>query len=218
MTEQMSLLTALAIPFFVVISKIDLVKEQNIHEFFDKFKMQIPEFGVIQIIDDLDDPYLLSDDVFFDNVVPVFMISSVTGKGINILTTFLSKLQSRRHTSGKQVVQGDSVTFKITKTYQIRNVGTVVAGFLTTGVIEENTKLWLGPAHNGCFTAVSVYSIHRNKVRVKIIKAGQSATICFHEIAAEDFVTNDCRGGMVLIDYKSTIDYPRNGIYVFKVI
>jgi GTPase len=53
--------------------------------------------------------------------------------------------------------------FQIDETFRVPEVGTVIGGLLTKGIIPEGTKLQIGLFNDGCFTPVVVQSIHRNE-------------------------------------------------------
>lgn len=73
------------------------------------------------------------------------------------------------------------------------NVGQVLGGLLSRGVITEGTKVKIGPHQDGLFTKAVVKSIHRNKVPCRMVRAGQSAAVSL------DVTIPNLRNGMVLI-------------------
>lgn len=83
--------------------------------------------------------------------------------------------------------------FHIDENFKAGDVGQIVGGLLTKGVITEGTKMQIGPMKNGTFQGVVVKSIHRNKVPCRMVRAGQSAAICL------DTYVPGLRNGMALL-------------------
>jgi len=111
----------------------------------------------------------------FRCAVPILPVSSLTGKGLDVLRWFLFILPP--HTTPDRHEQ-EPIEFQVDETFKI---GTgrypVVGGLLKRGILTENTKLLIGPLDNGDFTTVCVNSLHRNKVPCRVVRAGQAASL-----------------------------------------
>ncbi|KAH6941780.1 hypothetical protein HPB50_023586 [Hyalomma asiaticum] len=66
---------------------------------------------------------------------------------------------------------------QIDETFQVPDVGPVVGGLLTRGVLHENDRLLAGPSHDGSFHPVRVVSVQRHRVPCRLVRAGESATL-----------------------------------------
>lgn len=63
-----------------------------------------------------------------------------------------------------------------------KGVGTVVSGTTLKGVIRLNDILMLGPDPVGQFQQISVKSIHRKRMAVKEVRAGQTASFSLKKV------------------------------------
>lgn len=86
-----------------------------------------------------------------------------------------------------------SSEFQIDETFRVPEVGIVVGGLLTRGMIREGDQLLVGPADDGRFYPVKVNSLHRHKVPCRVVRACESATL-----ALSNPETITLRRGMVL--------------------
>ncbi|CAG0914993.1 unnamed protein product [Notodromas monacha] len=135
------------------------------------------------------------------NVVPIFKLSSVTGLGLGLLKEFLHILPPYLNTLEREQLEKERVQFQIDESWNIPEVGAVVGGLLTKGVITENMRLKLGPVGRGEFMPIIVKTIHRNKANCCVVRASQSASLSLCPI--NDSPANRLprlRKGMVLLD------------------
>ena len=63
-----------------------------------------------------------------------------------------------------------------------QGVGTVVSGTTMQGVIRLNDILLLGPDNTGAFQPVPIKSIHRKRLPVKEVRAGQTASFSMKKV------------------------------------
>lgn len=90
--EHLEIAIALEVPFFVVITKTDLVSPvvtaRSIEEVLKKTCIRrVPLF-----INTEDDVITAGANGLAENIVPIFCLSSVTGNGLDLLTKFLHVL------------------------------------------------------------------------------------------------------------------------------
>ena len=64
----------------------------------------------------------------------------------------------------------------------LQGVGTVVSGTTLQGVVRLNDVLLLGPDSTGGFQALPVKSIHRKRMPVKEVRAGQTASFALKKV------------------------------------
>lgn len=126
--------------------------------------------------------------------VPIFVVSSVTGRGLNLLTKFLNLLPPGWGALEREKMEQEPVEFQIYETFCLPRVGTVLGGLLTQGVLTENMNLLLGPLEDGSFHPVQVQSIQRHKSSCRVVRAGQSASL------ALNIELPNIRKGMILAD------------------
>lgn len=95
--EHLGISLALKIPFFIVVTKIDIAPPEIYEKTVNKLIKILKKDGVGKL------PILVKDDMDLDQqcsglqsgkVVPIFRISNVTGEGLDQLKEFLPKLKS----------------------------------------------------------------------------------------------------------------------------
>ncbi|RZF44569.1 hypothetical protein LSTR_LSTR001327 [Laodelphax striatellus] len=191
--EHLALAIALDVPFFIVVTKTDLVAPD---EAVLCLKALLNASGcrkTAMIVNDLDDVITAGSSQMNDDVVPIFCVSSVKGDGLDLLTRFLHVLPPGISLKEKERLEQERCEFQIDETFRVPEVGTVVGGLLTRGVITENTSLLIGPMDDGEFATVEVQSIHRNKAPCRMVRASQSASLSI------DAAPCPIRAGMVLV-------------------
>nr|XP_023026153.1 GTP-binding protein 2 [Leptinotarsa decemlineata] len=191
--EHLAIAVALNVPFFIVITKIDLVQPTNTLQGLESFLKQVGSRRVPLIIKNLDDVITAGANQLTENVVPIFCISSVSGEGLELLLKFLHVLPPGISIKEKERLEQELPEFHIDENFKAGDIGQILGGLLTKGVVTEGTKMLIGPMKNGSFQNVTVKSIHRNRVPCRMVRAGQSAAICL-----ETFIPG-LRNGMVLL-------------------
>lgn len=197
--EHLGLLVALKIPFFVVITKIDItpdeIKLRSIGEL--KKILKIPGVSKVpMIIKDLDDTVISSRNIKNKAIVPIFLISSVNGTGLEQLEKFLHLLPIP---SDVQRNDNDSFRAYIDDIFTVPGVGTVVSAMIYSGRVRVNDMVCIGPDVNGEFRNARIKSIQYKRVHTEEMHAGQLATFALHNIKR-----NEVRKGMVLLDIGSS--------------
>lgn len=191
--EHLAIVVALNVPFFIVITKIDLVQPTSTLQNLESFLKQVGSRRVPLIIKSLDDVITAGANQLTENVVPIFCVSSVSGEGLELLLKFLHVLPPGISVKEKERLEQESPEFHIDENFKAGDVGQILGGLLTKGVITEGTKMQIGPMKDGSFQNVMIKSIHRNRVPCRMVRAGQSAAICLNT-----YVTG-LRNGMVLV-------------------
>ncbi|KAJ8930437.1 hypothetical protein NQ314_016763 [Rhamnusium bicolor] len=191
--EHLAIAVALNVPFFIVITKIDLVQPTTTLQSLESFLKQVGSRRVPLIIKNLDDVITAGANQLTENVVPIFCVSSVNGEGLDLLSRFLHVLPPGISSKEKERLEQESPEFHIDENFKAGDVGQILGGLLTKGVITEGAKMQIGPMKNGSFQNVTVKSIHRNRVPCRMVRAGQSAAVCL------DSYIPGLRNGMVLL-------------------
>ncbi|KAK3921921.1 GTP-binding protein 2 [Frankliniella fusca] len=174
--EHLALAVALDVPFFVVITKTDLVAPTDaIKSLETVLKSECKKVPLL--VQNEDDVITAGSNQMAANIVPIFCVSSVSGNGLELLTRFLHVLPPGVSIKEKERLEQEPCEFQIDETFRVPEVGTVIGGLLTKGVITERTKLLIGPFNDGSFTPVVVQSIHRNKAPCRVVRASQSASL-----------------------------------------
>lgn len=190
--EHLGLALALNVPVFVVVTKIDMCPP-NVLQDTKKLLVRIlksPGCRKIPVIVHTEDDVIVSATNFVsERLCPIFQVSNVTGKNLDLLKMFLNLLSTRMPNS-----DSDPAEFQIDDTYSVPGVGTVVSGTTLKGVIRLNDILLLGPDPLGHFQPVAVKSIHRKRMPVREVHSGQTASFALKKIRRSDI-----RKGMVMV-------------------
>jgi len=201
--EHLAIALALKIPFFIVVTKIDIAPAEVYQKTLETLVKILKSSFVNK------KPILMKDGFNTDKITqgiqsgkicPIFRISNVTGEGIELLKTFLPNLISRVKTCGDFKTPEDPTHLSIDGEYVVTGVGIVVAGTMKAGTVVMGDILLLGPGKQGEFREVVVKGIHHKRTPVEKAICGQS--VCFNIKAVnkkEQLKRSIFRKGMVLV-------------------
>lgn len=195
--EHLGLAMALEVPIFVVVSKIDICPQNALMKTLDQLEGILKSTGCNRIpfrVKDADDIITAASNMTSGNVTPIFTISNVTGQGLELLTKFLNVLPPFTSMQERDKLMHEPAEFQIDETYHIPEIGIVVGGLLSRGVIKEEDHLVLGPTEEGLFVPVTVNSIHRNRAPCCMVRTGQGASV-----ALGTAIGTTVRKGMMLL-------------------
>jgi GTPase len=174
--EHLGITIAQGVPFFIVFTKIDTCPEQLLQQNVNTVRGILSSLKrKIVITNDKTDYNALARQVEF-NVCPIFLVSSVTGDGINGLIKFIGLLEQRNHHFGKKT---DPFKMYINDHYLVPGVGNVVCGLVTQGSCKAQKELLFGPTVDGNSHSIIVKSMHINRMPTDEIHVGDMATVAF---------------------------------------
>jgi len=176
--EHLGLSAVMKIPFFFVISKIDLTPAPVLKATINSLKRKIKSIGVSRVplmVKDINDIMIAMSMIRGMRVVPIFLCSFVTGEGMDLLTNFLNLLPVRYSWDEKERQESDFLLY-IDEIFNVTGVGLVVSGLVQRGRIARNDKLLLGPDEHGQFREVRVRSIQHRRMNVTSVAPGQFVT------------------------------------------
>jgi GTPase len=181
--EHLTLSLSLAIPTFIVVTKIDIAPSNILAKTLETLqKFLVRKTGGSRT------PVMVTTPADLENItrdyydteqvaipIPIFQVSSVTGQGMDLLRTYISGLPIYRDWLSKR--QSPNINYIIDTHYHIKGIGLVVSGVLVEGQVTKGDILQLGPI-NHQFYQVQVKSIHNNfKESIDTLYAGQTG--CF---------------------------------------
>lgn len=197
--EHIFLCLTLKIPFVVIITKMDIIKDRkNVYDetmerLYTLLKLPSIRRAPYKVRNN-DDVLLCAEKIYHDTLTPIFHVSNVTGEGINELKMFLNLTKKRK----KNYHVDDPVEYHIDTIFKnVKGVGVVVGGNLITGTLKVGDKLLLGPT-NGKFDIVLVRSLQCK--RVPIDKVDFATYVC---IGLRNADKDKIRKGHVIISPKS---------------
>uniref|UniRef100_T1IIR6 Tr-type G domain-containing protein n=1 Tax=Strigamia maritima TaxID=126957 RepID=T1IIR6_STRMM len=195
--EHLGLAMALEVPIFVVVSKIDVCPPHILNRTMAQLERILKSPGckkVPLVIRSEDDVITAASSLVSECITPLFTISSVTGDGLELLTKFLNVLPPCMSIKERERLMQELTEFQVDETFRVPDVGFVVGGLLTKGIIREEDELTIGPTDDGKYLKCTVHSVHRNRRPCRVVRAGQSATLALKNC---DILTP--RRGMVLL-------------------
>lgn len=195
--EHMALLMTLKIPFFIIYTKIDITPEnvfkrniENIQKFIKtKIKKDIliiNEDNFTNITNKIKD----TNNINFNNNIPVICTSNVTYEGINNLKDFINNLP---YINNYETKFNSELNFIIDKSYLIKGIGIVVSGIIKSGMVKKGDVKYIGPFYNKYYK-VLIRSIHNN----------------FQELCSEEYAGHSCCFNIKPVNSK--IEIKRNQI------
>ena len=197
--EHLGVALALKVPVFFVITKIDIAPDHVLKQTMDQIHKILRKPGVKKkpyICKAPEDVVAAAKGLPGGGVAPIFLTSSVTGAGLE-LVRLMYNLLPQRHNWYERITMNPE--FVIDEVFSVPGVGTVVSGTVTRGIISvqpsAQTSLVLGPSiGDGSFKATSVKSIHYKRLLVDSVRAGQTAALALKKVKR-----NAVRKGMVLV-------------------
>jgi GTPase len=201
--EHIFLCKTLHIPFAIVITKIDFVKDkanvlEKTVENINKM-LRMPVLNRIPYkVNTLDDVITCAKNIHSESITPIFHISNVTGEGLPWLRQFLNLLSK---SPSNIVTDGLGVEYHVDNIFSVTGVGTVVGGQLRQGTVSVGDKLMFGPintSHGNSYEQLEVKSIHCKRVNLQTVKAGSYVCIGLKKID-RDFI----KRGYVLLSLGS---------------
>ncbi len=92
--EHLDLVAALEVPFFVMVTKVDVTPKARVQATLDSLQAVLKSVGsnkVPLVVKSNDDSITAAGNALRDNVVPIFCVSSVTGTGFEKVRNFMQK-------------------------------------------------------------------------------------------------------------------------------
>lgn len=194
--EHLSIMLGLKVPFFVVVTKIDMAADENRNATIDALKKLLKKNKTPLLVKDERDVMTSVQNVAGGVITPIFQVSCVTGEGLDLVRTFLNHLPSRRSFAP---LAGNEALVHLDDSFAVPGIGTVVAGLVVSGTIETKDELLLGPNGNGEFIPVAIKSSMNKRVPVDRVACGSSGSWALKARKAGQHVhKDDVRKGMIL--------------------
>ena len=173
--EHLGISLALKLPFFIVVTKIDMTPPEVTANTIKTLKklLTVPSVNRKPLIVDSESiNETAASALESDRICPIFKISSVTKEGVPSLTRFIYMLKARNHLN--QMIGGidEPAEFDIHEKFLVTGVGLVVSGTLRSGTIKVGDTLMCGPDKMRQFKPVVVKTIHVNRSPAEIAYSG----------------------------------------------
>lgn len=202
------LLTFLAynmqIPIITIITKIDLINEEQKKLFIKEFKSTVLKLKIERVpivMKNNDDVVLFSRNIQEKNLMLTFLVSNLQWEGLNLFKNFLSMLSVNNKLEDElKEIEMEKMEFDVHETIQM---GTqyILVGIVSKGKVKAGSKCFLGPDQEGNFRVVEIVNIHCKKIDVAYTNKGQYCSICIKGLNGLN--KEDAKKGMVLLDIRS---------------
>lgn len=181
--EHMNMSFVLNIPFFIVITKIDMAPEniynetmKNLNDVIERYKKRKSNINI-----------------------DILKISNKTGEGIENLKDYIKSLSIKSDKIIYTKNDNNNINYIIDSKYQVPGVGIVIGGYLKSGMIKENQLLLIGPNKDNNFDKVQIKSIHKYCIPIKETYENEQTTLAIKYIDIKKADKNIIRKGSRLI-------------------
>lgn len=194
--EHLGVALALKVPVFFIVTKVDICPGHVLQHSLATLSSILRKPGVKKkpfMVRTREDVLTCARLIHTDSLAPVFLTSSVTGDGLELVRLFFNLLPQRQRWADRV---DDAVEFIIDETFQVAGVGVVVAGTVKRGTLQQGSSLLLGPhAGDASFKLTAIKSIAYKRLPVTKVVAGQTAALALKRVKRSSL-----RKGMVLVD------------------
>lgn len=171
--EHLHLALALDVPLSVVLTKVDMASEEMASSTLASLTEVLGSVGrrlvVVSSAADLCSVASAAD------AVPIFLVSNVTGVGLELLRTYIRDLPRRALWDD---ARHEPTEVHLDDSFDVDGVGRVLAGTIRRGRVQVGDTVLLGPDRaTGAFHPVVIRSMHVNRVSVRAGHAGQCVTL-----------------------------------------
>ncbi|KAI1811485.1 P-loop containing nucleoside triphosphate hydrolase protein [Poronia punctata] len=190
--EHLGIALALNVPIMVVITKIDICPPNILQQTIQQITKILKSPGAKKMpifINNREECIDTATQFVSQRICPIFQVSNVTGKNLDLVRTFLNILPHHGRYDSEAPFE-----FHVNETFSVPFVGTVVSGIVKSGVIHAGDNVLIGPDSLGNFTQTSIRSIERKRISVPAASAGQSASFALKKVRRKDV-----RKGMVVL-------------------
>ncbi|KAG8862481.1 hypothetical protein FRB96_001552 [Tulasnella sp. 330] len=195
--EHLAIALALSVPVIVAITKVDMTPPNVLEETKKQVMKILRSPGCRKtpvFVKNLETAIEISQTFTKDrSVCPVFMLSNVTGEGLELFRTLLNLVPSSEGDQEKYPVD-QPLEYAITEVWSVPHVGTVVNGLIASGKIHAGDPILFGPDSTGAFQSSVVKSIQRKRAPVNSAEAGQCVSFALKRVRRAAV-----RKGMVIV-------------------
>ncbi|KAJ6499904.1 GTP-binding protein 1 [Mycena vitilis] len=194
--EHLAIALALSVPVVVCITKIDMTPSNVLAETIKQVTKILKSPGCRKtpvFVKSVETAVEISTAFGKDRLCPIFLVSNVTGEGLDFVRTFLNLLPSSEADQEKFAVN-QPLEFSVTEVWSVPYVGTVTNGIVNNGSIKTGDAVLLGPDSNGNYQSTVVKSMQRKRANVNSAEAGQCVSLALKRVRRAAV-----RKGMVLV-------------------
>lgn len=191
--EHLILMSSQKAPFFVVVSKIDKTKPEDLDLVVNVLRKSLKDIGKIPLtVRSPDEIQPILGEIQHGVIVPVLLISTLDYDSLGLLVEFLKNVPS----NSKHSSITDSAAAYVDKVYRgIKGTNVVVTGTVKSGVFKKGQNVKIGPDKNNLFHEGRLFSIEMFKNRRSTVRAGD-----LFGFDIKDIDKHSVRRGQVIVD------------------
>ena len=231
--DHLNIIASLQLRLAIIVTKVDMIEDkkvikENIQEVCRYIKRN---HGKMTAVMRSNEDAIKFADLCSDNLVPcpVFKISSTTGKGYDILTTFMRSIKQmqplvtvpkgspRFYREGTNIPTEEACFYADNTFIRGGLAGVILSGYMRKGRISKGDKVYVGPfGKYGFYRHVQVLSIHDfERKDVTDIYAGDSGCVRIKSLNPKEILTRSMmRKGIKVLgtdtapvwEFEATID------------
>merc|ERR1719228_2655368 len=132
--EHLGIAVALGVPFFVVVTKVDMVPAPKLKQTIGTVTGILKSAGASKVplvVKTSDDCITAASNSLNNNIVPIFCVSSVAGTGLKDIKQFLHLLPPGVGQTEASKLEQELPEFQIDELFDVPGVGTVAGGLVT---------------------------------------------------------------------------------------
>ena len=202
--EHLGISLALKLPFFIVITKTDMVEAPVLEKTIEDLKKLLKTNAVNRkplITTNESEVEKAAEAMLSDKICPIIPVSSVTGENLDWLRKFIYLLKSRASVNPAIKSSTEPTQLDIHERFTVTGIGMVVSGTVRAGTLKIGQTLLCGPDKNRKFRSVVVKSIHINRSLGEEAGPGTYCTAAIKSSNKKEELTKaDFRKGMCLLD------------------
>ncbi|KAF7321313.1 GTP-binding protein 1 [Mycena kentingensis (nom. inval.)] len=194
--EHLAIALALGVPIVVCITKVDMTPANVLAETIKQVVKILKSPGCRKtpvFVKSVETAVEISAAFGKDRLCPIFLLSNVTGEGLDFVRTFLNLLPSSEADHEKFPVNAP-LEFCVTEVWSVPYVGTVTNGIINAGVLKAGDAILFGPDANGNFQSTAVKTMQRKRADVTRAEAGQCVSLALKRVRRAAI-----RKGMVIV-------------------
>ena len=191
--EHLILMSSKEAPFFVVISKIDKTKPDDLDLVVNVLRNSLKDIGKIPVaVREVDEIPPIIREIEHGIIVPILPISAMNFESLHLLIELLKNIP----TNAKHTSITDPATAYVDKVYRgIKGTNVVVTGTVRAGVFKKGQNVKIGPDKNNAFHEGRLFSIEMFKNRRSSVRTGD-----LFGFDIKDIDKHIVRRGQVIID------------------
>jgi elongation factor 1-alpha len=168
--EHLILMSSQRAPFFVVVSKIDKTRSEDLEVVYSVLRVSLKEIGKIPVaVRSPDEIPPIVKEIGHGIIVPLLPLSTLEPDSIALLTCLLQSIPS----NAKYASLTDPAYAYIDKVYRgIKGTNVVVTGTVRSGIFKKGQIVKVGPEKNNQFQEGRLFSIEMFKTRISSARAG----------------------------------------------